>query len=156
MFMNNLATIALEDCVMQATFSKVWCLDMFIFLFSVDISSDLIKIQTRWNSIVWNLKPPIHQVAFQNPQNTKTLFKGIVYRYCSQSMNTPQILKFFPFVFISNLNLKILNSHISLICSVKNPWVELTLENWLAKGECLRAYKHMVKLTFNLCGTLGL
>ena len=32
---------------------------------------------------------------------------------------------------------------------VRNPWVELTLENWLVMGGCLRAYRHMVKLTLN-------
>ena len=36
-----------------------------------------------------------------------------------------------------------------------NPWVELTLENWLTRGGCPRAYKHIVKLTLNQCETLG-
>ena len=39
--------------------------------------------------------------------------------------------------------------------SVANSWVELNLENRLARGRCLRAYKHMVKLTLNQYGTLG-
>jgi len=43
-----------------------------------------------------------------------------------------------------------------LILNVTNPWVEPTLKNWLARGGCLGAYKYMVKLTLNLCGTLGL
>ena len=38
---------------------------------------------------------------------------------------------------------------------VRNQWVELTLENRLARGGCLRAYKYMVKLALNPCGTLG-
>ena len=38
---------------------------------------------------------------------------------------------------------------------VRNPWVELILENQLVKGGCLRVYKHMVKLIHNSCGTLG-
>ena len=38
---------------------------------------------------------------------------------------------------------------------VKNLWVELTLENWLARGGCPRAYKHMVKIIFNPRRTLG-
>ena len=40
---------------------------------------------------------------------------------------------------------------------VTNPWVEveLTLENRLIRGGCLRAYKHMIKFTLNQCGTLG-
>ena len=38
---------------------------------------------------------------------------------------------------------------------VRNPWVELTLENQLVRGGCLRTYKHMVKLILNSCGTLG-
>ena len=33
--------------------------------------------------------------------------------------------------------------------------VELTLEYWLTREWCPRAYKHMVKLTLNQCGTLG-
>ena len=33
---------------------------------------------------------------------------------------------------------------------------ELTLENWLVRNGCLRAYKHMVKFTLNPYGTLGL
>ena len=42
-----------------------------------------------------------------------------------------------------------------------NPWVELTLENWLIKeggggGGGPRTYKHMVKFTLNQCGTLGI
>ena len=37
---------------------------------------------------------------------------------------------------------------------VRNPWAELILENWLARRGCLRAYKHMVKVTLNQCGTL--
>ena len=37
----------------------------------------------------------------------------------------------------------------------QNQWVELTLENRLVRGGCLRAYKHMVKLTLNPCRTLG-
>ena len=36
-----------------------------------------------------------------------------------------------------------------------NPWVELTLENWLTGGGCPRAYKYMVKCKLNQCGTLG-
>ena len=40
------------------------------------------------------------------------------------------------------------------IPNVANPWVELTLENLLARGGYLRAYKHMVKLILNPCGTL--
>ena len=32
-----------------------------------------------------------------------------------------------------------------LILNVTNPWVELTLENWIAKKGCPKAYKHMVK-----------
>ena len=39
--------------------------------------------------------------------------------------------------------------------SVTNLWVELNLENRLARGRRLRAYKHMVKLTLNQYGTLG-
>ena len=35
-----------------------------------------------------------------------------------------------------------------------NTWVKLTIENQLKRG-CLRAYNHMVKLTFNPCGILG-
>ena len=38
---------------------------------------------------------------------------------------------------------------------VRNPWVELTLENRLVKGGYQRAYRHMVKLTLNQCETLG-
>jgi len=41
-----------------------------------------------------------------------------------------------------------------LIPNVTNSWVELTLENWLARGGCPKAYKHMVKLILNPCGTL--
>ena len=44
---------------------------------------------------------------------------------------------------------------LALIPNVANPWVELTLENRLARGGCPRTYKHMIKLTFNQCGTLG-
>jgi len=33
------------------------------------------------------------------------------------------------------------------------PWVELTLENWLASRECPRGYIHMVKI-LKPCGTL--
>ena len=40
------------------------------------------------------------------------------------------------------------------IPKVANPWVELTLENLLARGGYLRAYKHMVKLILNPCRTL--
>jgi len=43
---------------------------------------------------------------------------------------------------------------LALIPNVKNSWVELTLENQLAKGGCPRAYKHKVKLILNPCGTL--
>ena len=39
--------------------------------------------------------------------------------------------------------------------NVKNSWIKLTLENRLARGECPRTYKHMVKLIFNPYGTLG-
>ena len=39
---------------------------------------------------------------------------------------------------------------------VTNPWVVLILENRLAREWCSRAYKHIVKLTLNQCGTLGL
>ena len=38
---------------------------------------------------------------------------------------------------------------------VRNPWVELTLEKELARGGCLRTYKHMVKFIFNPSGILG-
>ena len=48
----------------------------------------------------------------------------------------------------------IVPSCLALIPNVKNPWVELTLENRLARGGCPRAYKCMVKLTLNPCGTL--
>ena len=34
--------------------------------------------------------------------------------------------------------------------TVTNPWVELTLRNWLAKGEYPRAYKHIVNLTLKM------
>ena len=44
-------------------------------------------------------------------------------------------------------------SYVSIQC-VTNSWVKLILKNWLAKEMCSRVYKHMVKLTFNLCGTL--
>ena len=44
---------------------------------------------------------------------------------------------------------------VALIPNVTNPWVKLTLENRLAKGGYPRAYKHIVKLIFNPCGTLG-
>ena len=43
----------------------------------------------------------------------------------------------------------------NLIPDVTNSWVELTLEKGLRKRECPRTYKHMVKLTFNQCGTLA-
>ena len=43
----------------------------------------------------------------------------------------------------------------TLIPNVTNSWVELTLENQLARGECPIAYKHMVMFTLNLCRTLG-
>ena len=33
--------------------------------------------------------------------------------------------------------------------------VELTLKNWLARGKCQRAYKHMVKFILNPCELLG-
>ena len=42
-----------------------------------------------------------------------------------------------------------------LIPNVTNSWVELTLENWLVRRGCPRAYKHMVKLILNPWGTLG-
>ena len=35
------------------------------------------------------------------------------------------------------------------------PQVELTLENWFARGGCSRVYKHMTKFTLNLYGKLG-
>ena len=38
---------------------------------------------------------------------------------------------------------------------VRNPWIELTLENKLARRGCPRAYKHKIKLILNPCGTLG-
>ena len=38
---------------------------------------------------------------------------------------------------------------------VTNTWVELTIENRLVRGGCPKAYKHMVKLILNPCGTLG-
>ena len=44
---------------------------------------------------------------------------------------------------------------LALITNVINPWVELALENRLARGGCPRAYKHMVKLILNPFGTLG-
>ena len=44
---------------------------------------------------------------------------------------------------------------LTLIPNDTNPWVELTLENWLKRGGCPRAYIHMVKLTLHSCGTLG-
>jgi len=44
---------------------------------------------------------------------------------------------------------------VALIPNVTNLWVKLTLKNRLAKGECPRAYKHIIKLIFNPCGTLG-
>ena len=37
---------------------------------------------------------------------------------------------------------------------VTEQWVELTFENRL-EGGCLRAYKHMVKLTLNPCEIVG-
>ena len=39
--------------------------------------------------------------------------------------------------------------------NVTNSWVELILENQLARGWYPRSYKHMTKLTFNPCVTLG-
>ena len=39
--------------------------------------------------------------------------------------------------------------------SVTNSWVELTIENRLVRVGCPRAYKHMVRLILNPCGTLG-
>ena len=44
---------------------------------------------------------------------------------------------------------------LALIPNDTYPWVELTLENRFARGECPRAYILVVKLTLNLCGTLG-
>ena len=44
---------------------------------------------------------------------------------------------------------------LALILNVRNLRVELTLENQLARRECPRTYKHMVKLILNSCGTLG-
>ena len=44
---------------------------------------------------------------------------------------------------------------LALIPNVINPWVELALENRLAREGCPRAYKHMVKLILNPFGTLG-
>ena len=38
---------------------------------------------------------------------------------------------------------------------VRNSWLELILENQLARGGCLRAYKHIVELILNPYGTLG-
>ena len=38
---------------------------------------------------------------------------------------------------------------------VKNPQVELTIENWLTREGCPRTYKYIIKLTLNLYGTLG-
>ena len=32
---------------------------------------------------------------------------------------------------------------------VTNSWVELTIENLLARGGCPKVYEHMVKLTLN-------
>ena len=43
-----------------------------------------------------------------------------------------------------------------LILNVTNSWVELIFENQLAKEGCPGAYKHVIKLTLNSCGTLGL
>lgn len=38
--------------------------------------------------------------------------------------------------------------------NVRNLWVEVTLENRIAMGECTRAYKYIVKLTLDPYGTL--
>ena len=38
---------------------------------------------------------------------------------------------------------------------VTNLCIELTLENWLVRRGCPKAYKHMVKLILNSCVTLG-
>ena len=66
---------------------------------------------------------------------------------------------------LRDLGFKGLNSHGAIeemnrigymLDSATNPWVELTLENWLAREGCPRAYKNMVKLTLNQSGTIGL
>ena len=44
---------------------------------------------------------------------------------------------------------------LALIPNVSNPWVELTIENRLAKRGYPRVYKHMVNLTPNPYGILG-
>lgn len=41
------------------------------------------------------------------------------------------------------------------LCCVRNPWVELTLENRLARGGYTRVYKYIIKLRLNSFGTLG-
>ena len=38
---------------------------------------------------------------------------------------------------------------------VRNSRLELILKNQLAKGGCLRVYKHMVKFILNSCKILG-
>ena len=48
------------------------------------------------------------------------------------------------------------NSTHTTIGNVRNPWIELTLKNRHARGGYSRAYKHMVKLILNSCGTPGL
>jgi len=54
-----------------------------------------------------------------------------------------------------NLNISIFRQNLNKFKkNVTNPWVELTLENRLARGSCLRSYKHIIKLILNLCGTL--
>jgi len=43
-----------------------------------------------------------------------------------------------------------------LISNIRNIWVELILEDKIARERCPRVHKHTVKLILDPCGTLGL
>ena len=52
-------------------------------------------------------------------------------------------------------NIQLLDVVVGSNTKCTNPWVELNLKNQFARRDCTRAYTHMVKLTLDLCETLG-